>query len=237
MLDLQKVDNTLGQLAHRMKTLHQHAQIAELAEQRSQLERRRVELETQVSDHTREQRRIDADVEQVRARRERTQHRLDTGAVGSPKELEGLQHELVALNRRISTLEDEELGFMEQLETEQAELDSVRTRLEELDHRVGVVASERDLAAGDIDVSVQENLDERARLVGGLPEQLLTAYERSRAQHGGIGAAALVRRACEGCRLELNAGDLGELTRSPVEEVLRCPECGRILVRTSETSG
>jgi len=233
---VQSVDNTVGQLAHRKKTLPQHAQILELNQDRSQLERRRVELETQVSDHTREQRRIDADVEQVRARRERTQQRLDTGAVGSPKELEGLQHELVALNRRISTLEDEELEFMEQLETEQTELDSVRTRLQELDQRVGALASERDLAAGDIDVAVQQHLDERARLVGALPEQLVTAYEKSRAQHGGVGAAALVRRACEGCRLELNAGDLGELTRSPVEEVLRCPECGRILVRTSESS-
>ncbi|MDQ3627663.1 MAG: C4-type zinc ribbon domain-containing protein [Actinomycetota bacterium] len=233
---MQSVDSTLGQLAHRKQTLPQHAQIAELNQQRSQLERRRVELETQVSDHTREQRRIDADVEQVRARRERTQLRLDTGAVGSPKELEGLQHELVALNRRISSLENEELEFMEQLETEQAELDSVRAGLQEVDQRVGVLASERDLAAGDIDVAVQQHLDERARLVGSLPEQLVTAYEKSRAQHGGIGAAALVRRACEGCRLELNAGDMGELTRSPIEEVLRCPECGRILVRTPESS-
>lgn len=207
----------------------------QLTHERSQLDHRRVELETRVSDHTREQRRIDADVEQVRARRERTQQRLDTGAVGSPKELEGLQHELVALNRRISTLEDEELEFMELLESEQAELDAVRTSLQDIDQRIAVLASERDETAGEIDVAAREQLEERGRLVGSLPEPLVTAYEKSRAQHGGIGAAALVRRACEGCRLELNAGDFGELTRSPADEVLRCPECGRILVRTAES--
>lgn len=232
---MQSVDSTLGQLAHRRKTLPQHAQIVELTQQRQSLESRRVELETQVSDHTREQRRIDADVEQVRSRRVRTQQRLDTGAVGSPKELEGLQHELVALDRRISSLEDEELEYMEQLETEQAELDSVRAAVAELDERMVVVVSERDVAFGEIDAAAGKGLDERAQLVSGLPEQLVAAYEKSRAQHGGIGAAALVRRACEGCRLELNAGDLGELAKASPEEVLRCPECGRILVRGGES--
>lgn len=233
---MQSVDNNLGQLSHRKKTLPEHAQITDLAQQRTQLDSRRVELETQVSDHTREQRRIDADVDQVRARRERTQQRLDTGAVGSPKELEGLQHELVALNRRISSLEDEELEFMEQVETEQSELDSVRSALAELDDKMGTLVAARDRTAGEIDVAARQSLDERARLVGGLPEPLVAAYEKSRAQHGGIGAAALVRRACEGCRLELNAGDMGELVKAPAEEVLRCPECGRILVRTSESA-
>lgn len=233
---MQSVDNHLGQLAHRKKTLPQHAEIAELTERRSQLSSRRVELETQVSDHTRDQRRVDADVDQVRARRERTQRRLDTGAVGSPKELEGLQHELVALNRRIASLEDEELEFMEQVETEQSELDSVRSASRQLDEQLSVLITERDQLAADIDNTARGSLDERARLIGGLPEPLVAAYEKSRAQHGGVGAAALLRRACEGCRLELNAGDIDELRKSPVEEVLRCPECGRILVRTPEST-
>jgi predicted nucleic acid-binding Zn-ribbon protein len=60
-------------------------------------------------------------------------------------------------------------------------------------------------------------------------------YEKVRAQHGGVGAAALVRRQCEGCRLQLNSGDVAELAKAPADEVLRCPECNRLLVRTAES--
>ena len=47
--------------------------------------------------------------------------------------------------------------------------------------------------------------------------------------------AALRRRACEGCRLTLNASDLGIIAKLPTDEVVRCEECNRILVRTGES--
>jgi uncharacterized protein len=50
-----------------------------------------------------------------------------------------------------------------------------------------------------------------------------------------VGAAALVQRRCQGCRLELNAADLREITAAAEDEVLRCEECQRILVRTAES--
>ncbi len=56
-----------------------------------------------------------------------------------------------------------------------------------------------------------------------------------RAQYGGLGAAALRAKKCEGCRLEINGADLRELAALPEDEVLRCPECSRILVRTPES--
>jgi len=235
LLDVQSVDNTLGQLAHRKRTMPQLGEIAAAQATRAQLEGRRVELDTQVSDLSAHQRRLDADVEQVRARRTRNQQRLDSGAVGSPKDLANLQHELVALDRRISTLEDEELEYMEQVEQAQGELDEVATQIADLDRQLTQLAGARDTAVAGIDAAAADSVAERQRLVGGLPEPLLTLYEKVRAQHGGVGAAALVRRQCEGCRLQLNSGDVAEIAKAPVDEVLRCPECNRILVRTSES--
>jgi len=232
---VQSVDNTLSQLSHRKKTLPQLAEIAAVRSTRAQLDGRRVELETQVSDLSSHQRRLDADVEQVRARRTRNQQRLDSGAVGSPKDLANLQHELVALDRRISTLEDEELDYMEQVEQAQGELDEITAQLADLDRKLGELADVRDTAVGEIDAAAADSVAERQRLAGGLPDALLTLYEKVRAQHGGVGAAALVRRQCEGCRLQLNSGDVAELAKAPLDEVLRCPECNRILVRTSES--
>ena len=52
---------------------------------------------------------------------------------------------------------------------------------------------------------------------------------------GGVGAAPLRARRCEGCRMQINASDLGVIAKAPADEVVRCEECQRILVRTSES--
>jgi predicted nucleic acid-binding Zn-ribbon protein len=194
-----------------------------------------VDLETRVSDLTRAQKKADADVEQVKSRRARNQQRLDTGAVSSPRELEQLQHEVSTLDRRIATLEDEELEVMEQLETAQASLSETAAALDELQGKATELEAARDEAVADIDAQARDRLAERERLVATVPEALLALYERLRAQAAGIGAAALRRRRCEGCRLELTAADLADVAAAPSDEVLRCPQCNRILVRTAES--
>ena len=235
LLDVQTVDSTLQQLAHRKKNLPQHAELAELAERQSVLERRRVELDTQIADLTRDQKKADADVEQVKARRVRDQQRLEAGQVSSPRELEQLQSEIVALDRRIGVLEDAELEVMEQLETLQSELSGIAAEADELGTATESVTATRDEAVNELDAAAAEATGERERLIADIPEQLMAVYERMRTQLGGVGAAALRRRRCEGCRLELTEADLAEIRSAPDDEVLRCPECNRILVRTADS--
>ena len=77
--------------------------------------------------------RFEKDIEQVRARKDRDQTRLDAG--GALREIEGLQHELATLNRRQSELEDAELELMEQRETAEQALNAVQKRLTEAGER------------------------------------------------------------------------------------------------------
>jgi uncharacterized protein len=72
-------------------------------------------------------------------------------------------------------------------------------------------------------------------LAAGLPAELLALYEKVRASSSGVGAAALHRGRCEGCHLQLNTTDLNRLRDAPAEDVVRCEECRRILVRTAES--
>lgn len=231
-----EIDAELALLTHRKRTLPAHAELADLAARRTELAAGQVDLETQVSDLTRAQKKADADVEQVKSRRVRNQQRLDTGAVSSPRELEQLQHEVTALDRRIATLEDEELEIMEQLESAQRLIAEATAALGELEAKIAELEATRDEAVTDIDGRARDRLTERERLVAGLPEALLALYERVRAQAGGVGAAALRRRRCEGCRMELTAADMADVAAAPSDEVLRCPECNRILVRASESA-
>jgi uncharacterized protein len=232
---VQDLDSRIDRLAHNRRTLPEHEQIADLGKQREECAGQVVVVQTEVDDLGREQRKADADVEQVKSRRQRNQQRLDQGQVGSPKELEGLQHELQTLERRISDLEDAELDVMERLENAQTELDRLRSSIEKYDRSLSELELRREAAVTQIDQEVASAEAERAQIVDGIPDDLVKLYERLRASHGGVGAAALVQRRCQGCRLELNAADLRAIAAAPDDEVLRCEECQRILVRTGES--
>ncbi|MRJ77931.1 hypothetical protein GEV29_15420 [Aeromicrobium sp. SMF47] len=234
LLALQSTDAILSQLQHRRNNLPEHARIKELEAQIKDVDGTRIELDTQVSDLSRAQKKADAEVEQVKARRTRDEERLNSGAVKNPKDLESLQHELVALERRISTLEDDELEVMEKLEDAQTGLASVQADLDSLKTELAEQVSARDTAIEVIDQQVAEAQSERGSTAEVIPADLITLYDKLRGQYG-TGAAALRARRCEGCRLELNGADLRELAAAPEDDVLRCPECSRILVRTPES--
>jgi predicted nucleic acid-binding Zn-ribbon protein len=55
-------------------------------------------------------------------------------------------------------------------------------------------------------------------------------YERLRATTG-IGAGVLQGRRCGACRIDLDSGELSRIAAAPEDEVLRCPECGAIVLR------
>ena len=193
------------------------------------------DLRIQIDDLTAEQKRADQDVEQVKTRRERDQGMIDAGQVKDPKALERMLGELQSLHRRINSLEDVELEVMERLETAQTALESRTAELEAMDAEESELRAAFQQKAGDLQDELTAAQEERATTSAGLPADLLALYEKLRAQKDGVGAAALRRRECEGCRLTLNASDLGIIAKAPTDEVLRCEECNRILVRTGES--
>jgi uncharacterized protein len=234
-LDVQELDAKLDLLRHQLATLPESAELERLSRSRTEVADQARDAQIRVDDLTREQKKADADVEQVKTRRTRDQDRIDQGLISSPKDLERMQHELVSLQRRISELEDNELEVMESLETAQRELEALTNQVAELDESITATTKRRDEKAGDVNEQVAAAIGERRQTAEGLPEDLMTLYAKLRAQKGGVGAAALRARRCSGCSLELNAADLGVIAKAPSNEVLRCEECDRILVRTSES--
>ncbi|TDO44523.1 hypothetical protein EV643_11521 [Kribbella sp. VKM Ac-2527] len=236
MLDLQDLDLQLDQVAHKRKSLPEHQALAELAGEKSVVDRELVSADTEVSDLQREQKKADSDVEQVRQRKARNQQRLDSGQVTSPKDLENLQHEIGSLDRRIADLEDAELEVMEKLETAEATQAELRIRADAFAGRQTELESTRDAAVKELDEQRAAFGDQRAKVAAELPADLVTQYQKLRERNGGIGAAPLVGKRCMGCRMELSPSDLNRIKAAAPDSVLRCEECGRILVRTAETN-
>jgi predicted nucleic acid-binding Zn-ribbon protein len=235
LLDVQALDTRIDQLAHRRSTLPEHAALAELETRLSVLRDQLVEVETEQSDLGRELGKAEGDVDQVRERAERDQKRLDAGQVSSPKELESLQHEIATLAKRQGDLEEIVLDVMERLESAQSRHAELTAQREEATRQATELTAARDTTTSAIDTEVEQLTAQRATQVGSLDEALVTLYEKIRAQQGGIGAAELKARRCGGCRLELNNVEIGRLRGADAEEVLRCEECRRILVRTPES--
>ena len=67
------------------------------------------------------------------------------------------------------------------------------------------------------------------------PAELLAFYEQRRVRGGGVGAALLQHRTCGGCTMTLTGSDLESVRLAAPDEVVQCPECDRILVRTDES--
>ena len=160
---------------------------------------------------------------------------MNQGLVTNPKDLEHLSHELVSLDRRIGELEDIELEVMEQLENAHNELAALRSQLTAIDDQGAALVAARDKRATEINAEVAAVTQQRATTASGLPEDLMALYTKLREQKGGVGAAPLRQRQCEGCSMQLNPSDLGKIKAKPSDEVVRCEECSRILVRTSES--
>jgi uncharacterized protein len=234
LLELADLDAELARLEHRRRSLPEIAEAERIEARDRELRDEIVALEAAEKDLAREQGKAEADVDQVRTRIERDRGRLDAGTVTSARELETLQSEIVSLARRQSDLEEIVLDVMERRETTQSRRTALSDERSALDTELRGVAARRDAALGEIAEEAGKATDRRAGVAAEEPADLLALYEKLRAQHG-VGAAALRRGRCEGCHLSLNTVDLNRIRAAAPDEVLRCEECRRILVRTPES--
>jgi len=235
LLELAEIDAELTRLEHRRRGLPEHEELARLGQRDRELRDELATLDAQEGDLRREQGKAEADVEQVRTRIERDQSRLDAGRVSAPRELENLQSEIESLHRRQSDLEEVVLDVMERSESTQARQSAARSERAEIQADAAAGTARRDASLAEIGEQAGKATDRRAAVVADEPADLIDLYERLRGQHGGVGAAALRRGRCEGCHLSLNTVDLNAIRAAAPDEVLRCEECRRILVRTDES--
>ena len=234
LLDLAAVDTEIAQLTHRRKTLPVHAEIARLAEARKRVTERLVAATTQVSDAQYQLDKLEREIEPIRIRIERDQERLDQGAVTDPKVVERLVAEVAKMRQRLSDLEEVQLEAMQAVEDAMVGQSEIQAMRDSGDAELRELVVQRDRAVAKLDAEIADRGAERKIVAGEIPDDLLGAYDKSR-NRTGLGAARLHQGRCSGCGLELNPAELRRLQGLLSNEVLRCEECGRILIRTAES--
>lgn len=234
LLDLVDLDTRIAQLRHRRRTSAEQTAVEQATRELAVVRDEAVRARTAHGDVEREVRRAEEAVEQVRERKARNQARLDSGQ-GTAKDLQALSHEIDSLTRRQGVLEDEQMEIMERAEALQATADEVTGREEAVAARLAEAQQALDSVHAEVDRELEEVARSRADVAAGVGADLLGLYDKVGEQVGGIGAAALVARRCTGCNLELGPVDLSRIRAAADDDVVRCEECRRILVRTGES--
>jgi hypothetical protein len=229
LLELSKLDAELSRIAHQATHLPQQEAVERIRAEHNAAADRLGVLRIALEDLDAQVSRFESEIEAVRQREDRDRSMLKSGATDA-KQLSDLQHELETLLRRQTSLEDSLLEVMERREELQAQLDGEQRAVEALQSELAGAQRDLDAAVAEIDEARQTRSSRRDTLSATLDPALSAMYERQRAR-GGPGAGPLLGHRCGACRIEIGRGELSRISAAPEDELVRCPECGAILLR------
>src|SRR5919106_393484 len=131
ILELQDLDVAVDRLQARRRELESGDDVRAARERLNAIEERVGELRLALDSVAQEQRRLETEVSSLESKIAAEERRLYDGSVANPKELESIQHEIDALRRRKSIIEDQVLVQMERREDMESRLPPLEAELTE----------------------------------------------------------------------------------------------------------
>ena len=229
VLELQLLDNEIMQANTKLKSLPEVEQLLHIDKRIITATDEVATVKLEADQITLELRRGEVDVETVTDRIKKDEARLASGNA-TPKELEQTQHEIQTLKKRQLALEEIELEIMVRSEAVTERSKVLSTDLTSLETLKAEINQRLTAATNEINSVISAKQKDRGVVAVKIEKALLDLYDKIRSSSG-IGAASLVGNKCNGCNLAINAVEMQRIKTLPVDEVLRCEECRRILVR------
>ena len=230
IFELQLLDNEIMQANTKLKSLPEIEQLLHIDKRIVTATDELATVKAEADQIALELRRGEVDVETVTDRIKKDEARLASGNA-TPKELEQLQHEVGTLKKRQETLEEIELEIMVRSEAITARTNTLTTDLASLETLKAEINQRLTTASGEINAVITNKSSDREKVVVKIEKPLIDLYEKIRTASGGVAAAALVGNKCNGCNLAINAVEMERIKSLAKDELLRCEECRRILVR------
>lgn len=234
LLELAELDAGLNRIEHRAKNLAEQQHLEEVQATLREANDKLAALQLAVDDLDEQIAKFETEIDGVRQREDRDRRLLADGSVDA-KQLTELQHELQTLERRQAALEDSLLEVMERREELQRDQEAALAKIDELQSTLGEAQQACDAARTEIDQQRHQSVSRRDELLTSLDPDLAALYERQR-ERSGAGAGLLQGRRCGACRIEIDKGELARISAAAEDDLLRCPECGAILLRLTGTS-
>ena len=233
LVDLADLDLRLAGLTHRRTELPEQAALDDLQAQRRAAVESAARAGIHVEDLDRAIAKLRSDLDAVKRRRSNDADLLASGGVSERQGTE-LEYELRSLARRQETLEAEVAELVERREAMDSDVRHSGAVVTDLEAQIGMATTVRDTALAELEDSVTATIAERAREAEAVPAELLELYARS-AESAGVGAAILNGNRCSACAMDLDRSTVSAFRAAPAEDVLTCPECGVVVVRTANS--
>lgn len=184
------------------------------------------ELERQLEDLQRERRGLERDAGMTREQRrelEQKQFRIKNNA-----EYQAILRELEDMRRRAGDLDDQALVLIQQEEELQKQSAQHRELIEQEERRLSGIRERLQSELAEYKAQLASAQERRESLVGKLPPQLRSRYERIRRSKGDMAVVGVEGGACMGCGYQLPPQRLVEVQKR--ESLVVCEGCGRLLV-------
>lgn len=232
LLELQRLDAAADVLRARREALPERALLRDGESERAAIEVRQREVADRRAVLGREERRVEQEVEDARAKAHEIETSLYSGKVKVVKELEGLQMELALFQSRQREHEEAELALMEEEEQLSEQCTALAARAVSLAAEVGKWQAALGAAEAEIDAELTRLARERAAVVAQIPAAAAATYEklRSMPRLKGRVVARIEGETCNGCWGGVPIAFATRFAQQAADITTECPRCGRILV-------
>ncbi len=149
------------------------------------------------------------------------------GKLHSPKELQDLQSEQAALERRRTELEEEQINAMVMLEKADIAMNEANIHLAEAEQKA---TNQHSLLRGEqaaLKTDLEKSDAERQAILSSIAPDLADTYEKLRLHKKGLAVTIISDESCAACGSSLTPAEC-QAARSP-SKINYCPSCGRIL--------
>lgn len=228
LVALSDKDLEITRATKRLEELPEKQAILDLRHKMRDIEALATKAATYVAQLEAVQRRIEDEIATVTAKITSEQAKVDSGAIGNHKELQGLSREIDSLARQKDKKENDLLAQMEKLEAGKAQADKIAATVEKAKAKEAQLISQFQKVGGDLQSEIDTLTKQRVSLAKVLEAPLLERYESLRASKHGLGVGILKGSMCSACRIDLPSERVMALKDGgPIGE---CPSCHRMLV-------
>lgn len=224
LFQLQKIDSRIDALSKRLNEIDR---IRNDNSTRAEIEKSLYESNSVFGQHKQNYDAIEEKVHAKKLKIEQSESSLYGGLVKNPKELQDLQTEIKLLKQSVSTLEDEQLNVLVEMESAEAQVTTILNTLKAFDAQLAVEFSALFAEEADKKVEKEKLFQERKAVLDQVNPDFINTYQTLRKSKNGIAVAAIEEGSCQVCGSSLTPADC-QTAKSPTH-MATCSSCGRIL--------
>jgi hypothetical protein len=230
LLEIQELDTTILGLKKEIKRLEDKHRLGELRELLNEDRDKLAVEERSLEGLEHRQHKLDGELDILSEKIGKEEGKLFSGTIMNPKELSGIQAEILSLRKKRDEMETEDLEMMEEEDRIHSEVERSKGVVEEMSAKEREARNSYEKELEEKENGVKELEKAREALKGTVDEDTLAVYDKLLEDKGGIAVVRIEKGShCGGCHIEFSSSKIDQFQHE--QGIFRCEYCRRILVR------